>query len=1300
MNSKGQSMDDSNKSPRGGDSGKSSFDMMQHLINEMDKSSQRIDEFNTDQLKTTSRNSSTEKHHIDLLYDEAWKSEDSDAECLKEVPVDFFDKIGGDSGCEDAVNSAIAEVSKDFLAGLRASVSHNQNGDSDDSHISSDTDFKLIKGMPAYARYPETAAGLSDTDWNPYGTESDTNFSPRVPSQETPANRPSSSKISAITSFNPPLHSTDLEAVTPSFALCSIPNTCTRKQDIHDISGDHVVTLKPDVTADFSSISHVSEQTFSPLKVVSAPIKPSDLNKTMRGNELEAFGKSSKGSEIPKLHREPVSSSIDKNVSSHETPKLEFKAIGTRYISVMDRAKMMGIPGDIVDGKMSDSQNSTATNETCRRRPQGSEAGDTSDDDMLGQKVKRVLQDTKYLERGQGDKKPMDEIAIDYSSLQRDLQEIQESLNQNLGSASAVVDKEKTNHKSTPSSSDNDGDIIPSTTTTPERRRNRMTWAFEGPLNDEQLSNNLEEVSLNAYRNSSGSQRPSGEKQSYNSDGDETRTSGSSDKVDDHTAADQALAEMSAILRPHPQLLMTAAESGIITRGISSAQDVDEMLSNFRNQRRELESRYQQLSNPGLADKVFRILTTQDPDAQVEGILSQVNAQERDERARYALSLHNSNLNFSSTDTDNLNTSNQSFSLPDDVRRRLDLSGLSSADGSRVADKSSFVLPSSKGFTAFDDMTKFLSSQMAKVSEKTFNHSLEMRIPPQVATCYPLFADHKDKDQEKGDEGTVAGVPSIAEQQSADLFSGLPHEGEPTATSSPIEALTDEFKDESNNRHSSAEDSDSSSGKRKEKYRPYRPPGSKDFYYTESDAASIADSVTTIESTHIGSDDARGPILPSSALGSRKDPPPSGGIYAKHKALSSVPESLPPIQEKSVLDDQESETNQSDKLSGSGKSKEVTGKGNASSSKFEGNLRENRERHIEGSKDRRVQSSVPASGAADGLYSRGVAAARRDAQWDNRMRERGQDALEHESLRNIEETVAKFTELSDLGSIGAYSQRSRINESESIRQSSDQCLTRDVDKDEPLSLRVKMTYTDYPEDKYAEPRGAEKRFANEGRERQEFAKESVDSDQYWEKRREREESRYTGYQDDLSHRYPSSYFKRKDDYSTEVNNSEPRGRSWDQDTSSSPVRDARLSPAFHRALSAELRQAIEARSPLLSQNIERSLAQAPLETPAWRTTQDNDVEKYEQPRRSRSPPPTFLARERGQPPRDYARSPVALSRRSPPPARPAWTEQGRESPVQQSRDRAQSRESPPVQLTRDRVVSPLPTRDSRLRSQS
>ena len=696
----------------------------------------------------------------------------SSAASLKEVPDDFFDKIGGESGCEDAVTSAIAEVSKDFLAGLRACPTRNQNGDSDDSHLSSDTDFKLIIGKPAYARYPETAAGLSDNDWNPYGTESDTNVSPRLSSQETPGNRASSSKLSALTSFNPPLHSTDLEAVTPSFAIGSIPNTCTRKLGIHDISElEKVVPLKPDVTADFSSISHVSEQTFSSQKPLSEPAKLSDLNKTMRGNELEVYGTGGKGMDMP----------------SHQAPKssLEYKSLEDPYISVMDRAKMAGIPEDIVDGKLNvhnDSQDSKVCNEikTCIRPSQRWEVGDTSDDDPLGQKVKKVLQDTRYLDRDQGRKKTMNDVAIDYSSLQRDLQEIQESLNHNFGSSttSTVVANNADKNdlyvasKNTPPSSDNDADIIPSTTTTPERKGNRMTWDLAGDLASGQIGNHMEEVSPGPYRNSSGSQRPSTEKQSYNSDGDETRTSGSSDKVDDHAAADQALAEMSAILGPHRQLMMTAADSHT-TRGISTAQDVDDMLSNFRDQRRELETRYQQLSNPGLADKVFRILTTQDPEAQADGILSQVSAQEREDRARYALGLHNNkDFNFSTTDTDNLNTSNQSFSLPDDVRRRLDLSGLSSADGSKLADKSSFVLPSSKGFSAFDDMTKFLSSQMAKVSEKTFNHSLEMHIPPQVTTCYPLLADYKGKEKEKDKELTLAGVSSAIGHQSEDLFSG------------------------------------------------------------------------------------------------------------------------------------------------------------------------------------------------------------------------------------------------------------------------------------------------------------------------------------------------------------------------------------------------------------------------------------------------------------------------------------------------------------------------------------------------
>ena len=55
-------MDDCNKEPLVGDGVKSSFDMMQHLINEMDKSSQRIDEFNTDEVWTGTDTTATLIH--------------------------------------------------------------------------------------------------------------------------------------------------------------------------------------------------------------------------------------------------------------------------------------------------------------------------------------------------------------------------------------------------------------------------------------------------------------------------------------------------------------------------------------------------------------------------------------------------------------------------------------------------------------------------------------------------------------------------------------------------------------------------------------------------------------------------------------------------------------------------------------------------------------------------------------------------------------------------------------------------------------------------------------------------------------------------------------------------------------------------------------------------------------------------------------------------------------------------------------------------------------------------------------
>ncbi|XP_064601427.1 uncharacterized protein LOC135467584 [Liolophura sinensis] len=96
------------------------------------------------------------------------------------------------------------------------------------------------------------------------------------------------------------------------------------------------------------------------------------------------------------------------------------------------------------------------------------------------------------------------------------------------------------------------------------------------------------------------------------------------------------------------------------------------------------------------------------------------------------------------------------------------------------------------------------------------------------------------------------------------------------------------------------------------RYRPYKPAGSHEVYYTESetdDKMSGTDSVTTVESTHPGSDDARGPEFPAHVLGSRPDGVNSQGVYGNRKTgpMKDVERatSLSTIEEKSQADDKE-----------------------------------------------------------------------------------------------------------------------------------------------------------------------------------------------------------------------------------------------------------------------------------------------------------------------------------------------------------------------------------------------------------
>ncbi|XP_005092178.1 uncharacterized protein LOC101856241 isoform X1 [Aplysia californica] len=1251
----------------------SEFNLMQHLIDEMDKSNQRIEDISQthEELGLHVDGHPSSSHQYELLYDEAWKSEESDGASLQEIPLSIINKELNDSGCDEAVNSAITEVSKDFLSGLKAS---NYNVDSDESRISSDTEFKLLNGMASYARYPETGTGLSDTDWNPYGTESDSNASPRMHNSDNKI-------VDAKTiSFNPPLHSTDLNIITP---MSASGNARLSTSHSYTDSANTVVCLKPDMTTDFSTISHMSEQTPSPVKLNKEYRRDTDLNQTMRGPELDLQARDRHMSG-PTSHLGLKSSgSSDRNTEN------------LQYMSVMERAKLMGIPQEIVEGRMIEKSslqpvNGIGLKKDDNRNAQSSKrSGYRSDEDHLGKRVEKVLSQTEYLEAVSNAHKSAN---VDYNMLQKDLQEIQDSLHRTLG-------PETTANKSNASArdevdgrmpvlSDNDGDIIPSTTTTPERRKNKMTWDFAADLGYVDPGGLMGEISLDTY--TSNSHRPSTEKQSYNSDGDETRTSGSSSKLDDHAAADQVLADMSEILLP-------------TTHQLQSSKDVDEVLSSFRDQRRQLESRYEQLNNQGLADKVYRILTNQDPNSQARGILSDVSAEEKNMKTRYALGLQKNDFNFVSG-SGNLDDSNHTVTFPDDVRKRLDLSGLSSVDSSRVFEKSSFAMPPVKGFTAFEDMTKFLSSQMAKVSERTFNHSLELQVPPQTIQCYPLFRDEDrgNKDNDKPTEEQVATSP----------------EGDTEATSivgrprSPLQAedrvesstqLKDLYSDpdQGNNSNQSPNDSDSGAGHlTREKYRPYRPAGSKEVYYTESDTASVTDSVTTMESTHIGSDDARGPSLPSNVLGSRRDAPNVAGIYGAKKPLSTVQENseLPTIQEKSGIDEREQESpSWKGDRSSEARSATVPGNGPRSqgiSSRPETSSDRGRDKEYSAAQ----KTSKPRTDKDDGISinvhteirepksgpSPSVEAARRNARWENREEERQRSGSNPshgvgnggQSFGGQDHTRGEFRVPDRTKDQSPDSDFKYIGLREPYTLPSDAFISsresplQEVDDQpsEPLSLRIQMKYEDTNESNaYDRQRWAEPTTMKQSRIPEDFLPTAASSRPFLgSDRRSRFDNDEVGQYSSLPRRRSPSPHRYSPEQLTQV-----RPRSHSDDNLYSPVRQARLSPAFRRALSPDLRNAIEGRSPLLSRDLKDSLAQPPSYYPEHRPMRERDLA------RSLSPPPTFLARDRSSSPRLHRTENLFARPSSPPSLRSRSHEDRAHSPILRVRDDVAVRQSSP-----------------------
>lgn len=691
----------------------------------------------------------------------------SSATTLHEVPLDYMEKE--DSKNEDTVNNAITEVSEDFLSGRRTNCGSGHYGESDESHVS-DAEFKLVTGTAYYAHYPETAAGLSDNDWNPYGTESDTNISPRIPLHASSEAKLSDSKLLPLTSFNPPMHSTDLNVNSPSAAVHSILDSSAHLTGINEQSEDDTVfSLKPDITANFSPISQGSEKAFSLQEpIAKTPLRQIDLNKTIRGNELDASSVKSALYTHDRTQLDEKISFKGPESSGKQWPKTEPEnyQIGIRNMSSMERSKSHGIAKEAAS-------KSHVNNSNCYDLSHEEKVDDSRDKmsrkydrfqnleyvdhrEGLGKGYQTVMSDTHHLRKTNS---KFMSTCIDYSLLQRDLQDIQDSLQHTQG---AELRQSLHGHAGRVKSqsgeeiphqivlSDSESDIIPSTTSTPERHTNRIGWEF-ADLGFQHPDNFMPNISQENY--TTNSLRPPDEKITYNSDGDETRTSGSSERIVDLAPSDQVLAEMSQIL--HPQ-----------TR-CNSFGNVDEMLTSFRNQRRQIESRYQQLDNQGLAEKVYRILTSQHPGSQANGILSEVSAREMEMRTQFAVNLHKKDFNFSAISPNLDETTQGNLALPDNVRKQLDLSGLSSAEASKLADVSSLRVSSNKRFTALDGMAKLLSAQVAKASERTFNQSLDVIVPQNVVQCYPLLADNKQWDKTRSDREEVNRAPADSAEDGA-----------------------------------------------------------------------------------------------------------------------------------------------------------------------------------------------------------------------------------------------------------------------------------------------------------------------------------------------------------------------------------------------------------------------------------------------------------------------------------------------------------------------------------------------------
>ena len=355
--------------------------------------------------------------------------------------------------------------------------------------------------------------------------------------------------------------------------------------------------------------------------------------------------------------------------------------------------------------------------------------------DSLDRKVKEILQRTAYVENKQVPRKA-EAPALDYSLLQKDLQEIQNSLPVYLNADTSMdVSGEKEGLRDSLKMSEK------SFVSETESRNGgkKLLWDHGADLGYDDSGRFLGTMKSDTetMEASQGSLDKSFESSGKSSQASKDGTEKGGDTSD--VVSDQLEVEIDEIRISHV------------------APDVEEIIAKYQKKEGppSLEPQYEE-DTSGLASRVFSLLTAEHPQKQASGILETVVKAERE----LIQKMVDPRLD-SSYDGFDLRSADNSFAPKDrDIRKQLEWSQMSSLDYGHAEknDLSDMSFKTGLPFSALGNAKTFLSSQLQKMSDQTFNHSIELKTPYRnVLECYTVY----------GAERNPAGAPKEA-WQSAD----------------------------------------------------------------------------------------------------------------------------------------------------------------------------------------------------------------------------------------------------------------------------------------------------------------------------------------------------------------------------------------------------------------------------------------------------------------------------------------------------------------------------------------------------